>query len=89
MHCDASVPLLCCPPSLQYYTAPLGQACQFSVCISVAAYAAAVAQFMELLEGNRVLEHILMRNKVLDGDNHVLHVQVRWACAQNPKFTWL
>jgi hypothetical protein len=33
-------------------------------------------QFMELLEGNRVLEHALMRNKVLDGDNHVLHVQV-------------
>jgi hypothetical protein len=32
---------------------------------------------MELLEGNRVLEHTLMRNKVLDGDNHVLHVQVR------------
>jgi hypothetical protein len=31
---------------------------------------------MELLEGNRVLEHTLMRNKVLDGDNHVLHVQV-------------
>jgi hypothetical protein len=37
----------------------------------------ACVQFMELLEGNRVLEHTLMRNKVLDGDNHVLHVQVR------------
>jgi hypothetical protein len=35
---------------------------------------------MELLEGNRVLEHTLMRNKVLDGDNHVLHVQVRPGC---------
>jgi hypothetical protein len=33
-------------------------------------------QVMELVEGNRVLEHILMRNKVLDGDNYVLHVQV-------------
>lgn len=32
---------------------------------------------MEAVEGNRVLEHILMRNKVLDGDNYVLHVQVR------------
>jgi len=32
---------------------------------------------MEVVEGNRVLEHILMRNKVLDGDNHILHVQVR------------
>jgi hypothetical protein len=31
---------------------------------------------MEMLEANRVLEHVLMRNKVLDGDNHVLHVQV-------------
>lgn len=31
---------------------------------------------MEVVEGNRVLEHILMRNKVLDGDNYVLHVQV-------------
>lgn len=34
-------------------------------------------QAMEFVEGNRVLEHILMRNKVLDGDNYVLHVQVR------------
>lgn len=33
-------------------------------------------QVMEAVEGNRVLEHILMRNKVLDGDNYVLHVQV-------------
>jgi hypothetical protein len=34
---------------------------------------------MEAVEGNRVLEHILMRNKVLDGDNYILHVQVtRW-----------
>lgn len=31
---------------------------------------------MEAVESNRVLEHILMRNKVLDGDNYVLHVQV-------------
>jgi hypothetical protein len=31
---------------------------------------------MEAVEGNRVLEHTLMRNKVLDGDNYVLHVQV-------------
>lgn len=37
---------------------------------------AVLLQVMELVEGNRVLEHILMRNKVLDGDNYVLHVQV-------------
>lgn len=33
-------------------------------------------QVMEVIEGVRVLEHALMRNKVLDGDNHILHVQV-------------
>lgn len=37
---------------------------------------AMLMQVMEFVEGNRVLEHILMRNKVLDGDNYVLHVQV-------------
>lgn len=37
---------------------------------------ASTLQVMEAVEGNRVLEHILMRNKVLDGDNYVLHVQV-------------
>ncbi|WIA09707.1 hypothetical protein OEZ85_009091 [Tetradesmus obliquus] len=41
-----------------------------------------VLKFMELLEGNRVLEHALMRNKVLDGDNHVLHVQERQLLAE-------
>lgn len=39
-------------------------------------HVAVLLQVMELVEGNRVLEHILMRNKVLDGDNYVLHVQV-------------
>lgn len=32
-------------------------------------------QVMEKVEGNRVLEHTLMRNTVLDGDNYVLHVR--------------
>ncbi|KAI8465279.1 MAG: pheophorbide a oxygenase [Monoraphidium minutum] len=32
---------------------------------------------MQLVEGNRVLEHALMRNTVLDGDNYLLHVQER------------
>ncbi|KAF6256401.1 hypothetical protein COO60DRAFT_1640750 [Scenedesmus sp. NREL 46B-D3] len=41
-----------------------------------------VLKFMEVLEGNRVLEHALMRNKVLDGDNHVLHVQERQLLAE-------
>lgn len=42
---------------------------------------------MEFVEGNRVLEHILMRNKVLDGDNYVLHVQERQLLAEGVN-TW-
>ncbi|KAF8073221.1 hypothetical protein HT031_000882 [Scenedesmus sp. PABB004] len=41
-----------------------------------------VLKAMEFVEGNRVLEHALMRNKVLDGDNHILHVQERELLAE-------
>eukprot|EP00879_Flechtneria_rotunda_P013512 GHRR01014109.1.p1 GENE.GHRR01014109.1~~GHRR01014109.1.p1 ORF type:complete len:485 (+),score=156.42 GHRR01014109.1:529-1983(+) len=41
-----------------------------------------VLKCMELVEGNRVFEHTLMRNKVLDGDNHILHVQERQLLAE-------
>jgi hypothetical protein len=35
-----------------------------------------VLQMVGLLEGTAVLEHNLLRNKVLDGDNYIIHVQV-------------
>ncbi|GBF96942.1 hypothetical protein Rsub_09022 [Raphidocelis subcapitata] len=38
---------------------------------------------MEAVESNRVLEHALMRNQVLDGDNYILHLQERILLAEN------
>lgn len=34
-------------------------------------------QMLMLVEGTPVLEHNLLRNNVVDGDNYIIHVQVR------------